>query len=115
MGHNRRYRCLGDAARYGADFSLRCRRCGREVAIERDSFIEMMAALGLGSDPERIGSRLRCTACGYRGAIVELAAPNLPGRLSLAKGDALPPKGVSITDWCKMSDGDRKRYRRALR
>ena len=115
MGHNRRYRCVGDAYRYGADFVVKCRRCGREEVFAQASFIEMMAVLGLGSDPERIGRKLRCTACRYRGAIVELAAPNLPGRLSLAKGDALPPSGVSITRWCKMGDGDRRRYRRALR
>lgn len=115
VGHNRRYRSLHDAGRYGADFALICRRCGREVVIERDSFIEMMAALGAGTDPERIGARLRCTACHHRGALVELAPPDTPNRLRLREGDALPPKGVSLTAWLKMTDGARRRHRRSLR
>lgn len=115
MGHNRRYRSLHDAHRYGADFALICRRCRREVVIERISFIEMMAALGLGTDPHHIGARLRCTACRYRGAHVELAPPNAPNLLRLIEGDALPPKGVSLAAWLKMPNGERRRSRRSLR
>jgi len=115
MGFNRRYRSLIDASKYGADFALICRRCGREVIIERDSFIEMMAAIGAGSDPVSIGARLRCTACRYRGALVELAPPDAPNRLRLRKGDALPPAGMSLTRWLKMTNEERRSYRRMLR
>lgn len=115
MGHNRRYRSLHDASRYGAHFALICRRCGREVVIERDSFIEIVAALGLGTDPQHISARLRCTACNWRGGLVELAPPDTPRLLRLRDGDVLPPKGVSLTAWLKMSNGERRRYRRCLR
>ena len=115
MGHNRRFRDLNDAARYRADFALICRACRREVIIERHSFIEMMHAIGAGRDPAAIGSRLRCTACHHRGGIVELAPANTPNLLKLHDGDALPPKGMSVTQWLKMGNAERKRYRRALR
>jgi hypothetical protein len=114
VGHNRRFRDLNDAARYGANFALICRACRREVIIERRSFIEMMHAIGAGRDPQAIGSRLRCTACHHRGGIVELAPPETP-HLKLDDGDTLPPKGISLTTWLKMSNGERRRYRRALR
>lgn len=115
MGHNRRFRSLEDAGRYRADFALICRACRREVIIERRSFIEMMHAIGAGADPAAIGARLRCTACHHRGGIVELAPAGTPNRLKLNAGDALPPKGISVTRWLKMSNDERKRYRRALR
>ena len=115
MGHNRRFRSLEDAARYGANFALICRACRREVIVERRTFIEMMDAIGAGADPAAIGFRLRCTACRHRGGIVELAPADTPNLLKLHDGDALPPKGMSVTQWLKMSNEERKRYRRALR
>lgn len=61
MGRNRRFRGLGDAHRYGADFALICRGCGREVMIEQKTFIAMVRAMGLPSDAEALARRFRCT------------------------------------------------------
>ena len=115
MGHNRRFRDLGDAHRYGADFALICRGCGREVMIEQKTFIAMVRAMGLPSHVEALARRLRCAACQCRSIRVELAEPGFPHTLKLDDGDALPPKRLSITRWLKMSNEERKRYRRALR
>lgn len=115
MGHNRRWRVLSDAERYKADYALRCRNCGREVIIERATFREIVSLWGLGGDVEAIARRLRCEACRHRGNILELAAPGLPDCLRLRDGERLPPKGVSITGWLKMTDRDRRRYLHQLR
>lgn len=115
MGHNRRFRDLGDACRYGADFALICRGCGREVIIEQKTFIAMIYAMGLTSHVESLARRLRCAACQCRSVRVELAEGGSPHALKLQEGDALPPKPISITRWLKMSNEERRRYRRALR
>ncbi len=115
MGHNRRFRDLGDAHRYGADFALICRGCGREVIVERKTFIEMVYAMGLTSHVDSLVRKLRCAACKCRSVRVELAEPGLPHALRLHEGDALPPRRLSITRWLKMSHDERKRYRCALR
>ncbi len=115
MGHNRRFRDLGDAHRYGADFALICRGCGREVMIERQTFIEIVHAMGLPSHVEALARRLRCAACQCRSVRVELAEPGFPHTLKLRDGDSLPPHRMSITRWLKMPESERKRYRRQVR
>ena len=115
MGHNRRWRVISDADRYEADYLFRCRACGREVIIERATFQAIAAAWGLASDVATIAARARCEVCGRRGNVFEMAAPSTPGVLALHEGDALPPKGFSITRWLKMPNDQRKRYKRALR
>jgi DNA-directed RNA polymerase subunit RPC12/RpoP len=115
MGHNRRWRVLADADRYDADYLIRCRRCGREIVVERATFRAVATSWGLGSQVERIAALLRCEACGQRGAILELAAAGLPGRLRLREGDALPPRGFSLVRWLRLPDAERRRYKRSLR
>ena len=115
MGHNRRWRVLSDADRYGADYLFRCRACGREIVIERKTFREIVAAWGIGRDVERIARVSKCEACGHRGNIFELAAPELPGRLVLKDGDEMPPRGFPLSRWFKMSNSERRRVKRSLR
>lgn len=115
VGHNRRFCDLGDAHRFGADFALICRGCGREVIIEQKTFISIVYAMGLTSHVESLARKLRCAACQCRSIRVELAEPGLPHALKLQEGDALPPRRMSITRWLKMSNGERRRYRRSLR
>lgn len=106
---------LSDADRYHADYLFRCRACGREIVFERRTFREIAAAWGLGRDVERIAQRSKCEACHHRGNIFELAAPELPGRLIMREGDEIPPKGFPLSRWFKMSNAERKRYKRSLR
>lgn len=115
MGHNRRWRTLSDAIGPGADYLFRCRACGREVVIERRTFREIASAWGLGVDVVKIGWRSRCGACGNRHNIFEMAAPDMPGRLRLKDGDEMPPKGADLSRWFRMSNSERKRYKRQLR
>lgn len=115
MGHNRRWRVLADAGRYGADYVLRCRACGREAIIEQATFRAIAAAWGLGHDVHAIAARLRCEACRHRGNLFDMAAPGLPGCHRLRDGDELPPRGFPLSRWFRMSNGERKRYKRNLR
>lgn len=115
MGHNRRFRRVEDAARYGGDIAVQCPRCRREVIFDRETFLAILHWKRVSTDREIAGARLRCTACGRRGCIIELAAPDLPGRLKLHDGDRLPPDGISISQWCTMGWHERKRYIRMLR
>lgn len=115
MGHNRRFRRVEHTARYGGDIAVQCPRCRREVVFDRETFLAILHRKRINTDREVAGARLRCTACGRRGCVVELAAPNLPGRLELHDGDRLPPDGISISQWCTMGRDERKRYIRMPR
>ena len=115
MGHNRRFRVLNDASRYDADFALICRGSGREVVVERRTFIAMVEAMALPRDVELLGRRLRCSACQCRSVRVELSPAGTPHALKLGDGDSLPPRRMSFTEWLKMPERERTRYWRSLR
>lgn len=117
MGHNRRYRNLYDADRYDADFVVFCSRCGYRVMFERRTLIAIFSARGVNLDVTVAGAKLRCTACRHRGGTIELTAGGTTEALRLSDGDSLPPQElkVSITQWCRMTENERKRIRRLVR
>ena len=100
MGFNRRFRSLHDADRYQADFALICPRCGYQVLFERQTLIAILRAKQVNPDVAVAGARLRCTACGKRGCIIELAPEGTAEALKLRDGDSLPLPGLSISQWC---------------
>lgn len=115
MGFNRRFRFVYDAARYRADFVLVCPRCRHRVVIERRTLISIFAAWRINPLIENAQGRLRCTACRRRGCIIEITQEGSSAALQLREGDSLPVKGVSISQWCRMDENERRRLRRLAR
>ncbi|MDO9489340.1 MAG: hypothetical protein Q7J32_13280, partial [Sphingomonadaceae bacterium] len=59
--------------------------------------------------------RLVCRRCYRRGGAISLTAEGAPGALRLRDGDPLPPRGVSISAWCRAGSAQRRRLVRQAR
>jgi uncharacterized protein YbaR (Trm112 family) len=116
MGFNRCFFFVYDGAKYRADFVLVCPRCKHRVVIERETLLAILRALEVNPDVAVAGGKLRCTACRKRGCILEITREGSLEALRLGDDETLPHKGlrISITQWLKMPEAERRRMRRAL-
>ncbi len=106
---------LSEAAALAADIRVTCRGCGHRVLFDRASFLAVLAHKRLGDQRDRVARRLVCRRCYRRGAVVELVPEGAPDVLRLRDGDPLPPRGVSISDWCGAGTERRRRLVRQAR
>lgn len=107
-----RFERLSEAERYQADILVSCRGCRRQLLFDRSTFLAILKHKGLSDLRARVAGRMRCFECYARGATIELA-PQSSAAIRLHEGDPLPPRGVSITDWC--AAGGHERRRRLIR
>lgn len=110
-----RFTRLSEAIALSADIVVSCRGCGHRELFDRATFLALLAHKALGDDRERVERRLVCRRCYRRGASVALIAEGTPGTLRLRDGDPLPPRGVSISDWCRAGTAQRRRLVRQAR
>lgn len=117
MGFNRTWKFIEDARRSDANLVCVCPRCGHRVVFERETLISILSALNVNPLVEIAASKLRCSACRHRGCILEMTGRPDAEAIELRAGDSLPPRGlrVSISQWCKMNEHERRRLRRMAR
>lgn len=106
---------LSEAAALRADIRVICRGCGHRALFDRATFLAVLAHKRLGDHRERVARRLVCRRCYRRGATVELVPEGDPDALRLRDGDPLPPRGVSVSDWCRAGSAQRRRLVRQAR
>lgn len=106
---------LSDAIGLDADIVVTCRGCGHGELFERATFLAVIAHKALGDDRERVARRMVCRRCYRRGGTITLVAQGALGALRLREGDPLPPRGVSISDWCRAGTAQRRRLVRQAR
>jgi len=86
MGANTRMDTLWHLARRGASLEVRCPGCRHTAFLDVGSLAVRMVQLRHSEDLSLVGLRLRCTACGRRGA--QVRAGWQPGaKVALAKHD----------------------------
>lgn len=61
-------RCLGDFVRYDADVMVRCRSCRRTRRFDALEFSGQFGPMGSSLLVSELRRRLKCSACGHRGA-----------------------------------------------
>ena len=110
-----RFARLSEAIALRADIVVTCRGCAHRELFDRATFLALLAHKALGDDRARVERRLVCRRCYRRGASVALVTEGAPGALRLRDGDPLPPKGVSISDWCRAGTAQRRRLVRQAR
>ena len=59
---------LSDFARKDYDVRIVCRGCGHAVIRDPAALLLAIAGAGGSQDTGELGARLRCSACGHRGA-----------------------------------------------
>lgn len=107
-----RFERLSEAESYQADIQVSCRGCRRQLLFDRATFLAILKHKGLSDLRARVAGRMRCFECYARGATLAFA-PQSPSAIRLNTGDPLPPRGVSITEWC--GAGGQERRRRLIR
>lgn len=111
----RRFDRLSEATARRADIRIICGGCGHRELFDRATFLAVLADKRLGDDRERIARRMTCRTCYRRGAILELVAEGSPDALRLRDDDPLPPRGISLSDWCRAGTAQRRRLIRQAR
>lgn len=114
-GGRRRFDRLSEATVLGADIRVICGGCGHRELFDRATFLAVLADKRLGDDRERIARRMTCRTCYRRGAILELVAEGSPLALRLRDDEPLPPRGISLSDWCRAGTQQRRRLIRQAR
>lgn len=104
---------LSQAEGRRADFLITCRGCRRVRLFERATFLAIICDKRLRDERARVERRMRCFECYARGATIELVPEGSAAAMRLREGDPLPPKGISISDWC--AAGSHERRRRLIR
>ena len=110
-----RFARLSDAIALRADIVVTCRGCAHRELFDRATFLALLAHTAIGDERARVAQRLVCRRCYRRGATVTLIAEGAPDALRLRDGDPLPPRGVSISDWCRAGSAQRRRLVRQAR
>ncbi len=106
---------LSEAEARRADILIICRGCKRRELFDRATFLAVLRHKNIADDRERVSRRMTCRKCYGRGALVELVREGAPEALRLREGDPLPPKGVSLSDWCRAGSAARRRLVRQAR
>lgn len=106
---------LSEAEARRADILIVCRGCRRRELFDRATFLAVLNHKNIADERERVARRMTCRKCYTRGALVELVPEGAPAALRLREGDPLPPRGVSISDWCRAGSAARRRLVRQAR